>query len=144
MIGLLLFLNSALLIVKDFPSTTSDSNIFISQGELGAMRFLKDQAPGNVLSSSWAGNRIAWLASKNVYVGHWFLTIDQDKKLSEVQAFFGPRLTFDQKRDWLASRQIRYIYYGTIERSAGSVDPALGLRTIYDHDGVAIFAVTDD
>lgn len=141
LIGILLFLNSALLVVKDFPSTTSDTNIFISQSELGAMRFLKDQAPGNVLSSAWAGNRIAWLAAKNVYVGHWFLTIDQEKKLFEVQAFFGPRLSVDQKREWLASRQIRYIYYGTIERSAGTVDPALGVTKIYDQDGVAIYTV---
>ena len=76
-----------------------------------------------------------------MYVGHWFLTIDQEKKLSEVQAFFSPRLSVDQKRDWLASRQIRYIYYGTIERSAGSVDPALGVTKIYDQDGVAIYTV---
>lgn len=141
MIGMLLFLNSALLIVKDLPSTTTDNNIFISQAEFGAMRFLKDQAPGNVLSSGWAGNRIAWLAAKNVYVGHWFLTIDQEKKLSEVQAFFGLRLSVDQKRQWLTSRQIRYIYYGPIERSVGGVDRALGVTMIYDQDGVTIYAV---
>jgi hypothetical protein len=143
MIGLLLFLNSALLIVKDFPSTRTDANIFISQAEFGAMKFLKDQAPGNVLSSVFAGNRIAWLAGKKVYIGHWFLTIDQDKKLTEVQAFFGPRLSVDQKREWLANRQIRYIYYGPIERSVGSVDPGLGLATIYDQNGVTIFAVPE-
>jgi len=141
LIGTLLSLNSALLIVKDFPSTLTDTNIFISQGELGAMRFLKEQPPGNVLSSASAGNRIAWVAAKNVYVGHWFLTIGQDKKLSEVQAFFGPRLSVDQKRDWLASRQIRYIYYGPLESSVGSVDPALGVTKIYDLNGVAIYTV---
>ena len=141
LIGTLLFLNSALLIVKDFPSTPTDTNIFLSHAELGAMRFLKEQPPGNVLSSASAGNRIAWLAAKNVYVGHWFLTIGQDKKLSEVQAFFGPRLSVDQKRDWLASQQIRYIYHGPIERNVGSVDPALGVTKIYDLNGVAIYTV---
>ena len=140
-VGTLLFLNSALLIVKDLPSTQRDNRIFLSHAEIGAMEFLKNQAHGNVVSSASAGNRIAWLAAKKVYVGHWFLTIDQDKKLSEVQAFFGPRLSTDQKRSWLASRGIRYIYYGPVEQSAGTVDPSLGLTQIYDQAGVTIYAV---
>jgi hypothetical protein len=105
------------------------------------MTFLKDQTPGNVLSSVAAENRIGWLSGKKVYVGHWFLTIDQDKKLSEVQAFFGPRLTGEEKRDWLASRGIRYVYYGPIERSVGVVDDSLGLTKIYEENGVTIYAV---
>src|SRR5688572_3194715 len=141
LIGTLLFLNSALLIVKDFPSTPTDTNIFLSHAELDAMRFLKEQPPGNVLSSASAGNRIAWLAAKNVYVGHWFLTIEQDKKVAEVQAFFDPRLSPEQKRSWLTGKEIRYIYYGPVERSAGAVDPSLGSVTIYDQNGVTIFAV---
>jgi hypothetical protein len=141
LVGALLFLNSALLIFKDYPSTQNDNAIFLSQAEIGAMKFLKDQAPGNVLSSASAGNRIVWLAAKKVYVGHWFLTIDPDKKVSEVKAFFDPRLSTEQKRSWLTSREIRYIYYGRVERSAGVVDPSLGLATIYDQNGVMIFAV---
>jgi hypothetical protein len=143
LVGALLFLNSALLIVKDYPSTQSETAIFLSQPEIAAMKFLKGQRPGNVLSSASAGNRIAWLAAKKVYVGHWFLTIDEDKKVYEVQAFFGQQLSSEQKRAWLTSKEIRYIYYGPLERSAGTVDPSLGLTTIYDRDGVTIFALPD-
>jgi hypothetical protein len=143
LVGALLFLNSALLIVKDYPSTQSETAIFLSQPEIAAMKFLKGQRPGNVLSSASAGNRIAWLAAKKVYVGHWFLTIDEDKKVYEVQAFFGQQLSSEQKRSWLTSKEIRYIYYGPLERSAGTVDPSLGLTTIYDRDGVTIFALPD-
>jgi hypothetical protein len=139
--GTFLFLNSGLLVFKDFPSTTSDSSIFISAAEMDAMKFLKQQPPGNVLSSATAGNRIPWLAAKKVYVGHWFLTVDPDRKLSEAAAFFGPQLSVDQKKSWLASRQIRYVYYGPVERSAGTVDPSLGLSTIYEQNGVTIYAV---
>lgn len=141
LVGTLLFVNSAILLLKDFPATARDPNIFLSQAEIEAMQFLKTQPPGNVVSSASAGNRIAWLAAKKVYVGHWFLTIDLDKKLYEVRAFFGPQLSPEQKRSWLASKEIRYIYYGPIESSAGTVDPLLGLATIYDHDGVRIYAV---
>ena len=140
-IGALLFLNSGLILLKDFPTTAADEKIFLSSTDIAAMTFLKTQAPGNVLSSVWAGNRIGWIAAKKVYVGHWFLTIDQDKKLSEVQAFFGPQLSAEQKRAWLAMREIRYVYYGSVERSVGSVDASLGLTTIYDRGGVTIYAV---
>jgi hypothetical protein len=141
LIGALLFLNSALLVLKVIPTTASDRNIFLHATEMQAMAFLKQQPPGNVLSSVWAGNRIAWLSAKKVYVGHWFLTIDGDRKLSEVKAFFGPELSVEQKRSWLATREIRYVYYGGVERYAGTVDPALGLKTIYDQNGVTIYAV---
>ena len=140
-IAALLFLNTALVIVKDFPSTASDANIFMSANEIAAMTFLKEQPPGNVLSSVAAGNRIGWLSEKKVYVGQWFLTIDQYKKVSEVHAFFSPQSSAEQKRSWLATREIRYVYYGSVERSAGSVDPALGLTTIYDRNGVTIYSV---
>jgi hypothetical protein len=140
-VGTLLFLNSVAIVAKIFPTTATDPNIFLPASEVTAMTFLKDQPAGNVLSSYWAGNRIAWLAAKKVYVGHWFLTIDQDKKISEVQAFFGPDVSTEQKRAWLATREIRYVYYGRVERGAGIVDPALGLTTIYDQNGVTIYAV---
>jgi hypothetical protein len=141
LVGTLLFLNSALLVVKDYPSTWRDTNIFLSQPEIDAMTFLKDQSPGNVLSSASAGNRIAWLSAKKVYVGHWFLTIDYDRKVWEVHEFFGQQKSVDQKREWLASRQIRYIYFGPTERTAGSVDAGLALAKIYDQNGVTIYAV---
>ena len=141
LVGALLFLNSALLVVKDYPSTWRDNTIFLSQPEIDAMTFLKGQTPGNVLSSASAGNRIAWLSAKKVYVGHWFLTIDYDRKVWEVHEFFDQQKSADQKREWLASREIRYIYYGPSERSAGSIDSALGLAKLYDQNGVTIYAV---
>ena len=143
LIATLLFLNSGLVIVKDFPSTASDNSIFLPASQISAMRFLKEQPSGNVLSSVASGNRIAWLAVKNVYLGHWFLTIDRDRKLAEVQAFFGPQLSVEQKRAFLTAHQIRYVYYGPIERSVGPIDPALGLKTLYDQDGVTIYDVPD-
>jgi hypothetical protein len=141
LVGTLLFVNSALLVVKDYPATWRDKTIFLSQNEIDAMTFLKDQAPGNVLSSASAGNRIAWLSAKKVYIGHWFLTIDQDRKVWEVQTFFGQQMTVAEKREWLATRQIRYIYYGPIERGVGSIDPGLDLTTIFDQNGITIYAV---
>jgi hypothetical protein len=141
LVGTLLFINSAILVVKDYPATWRDTSIFLSRPEIDAMQFLKDQAPGTVLSSASAGNRIAWLSEKKVYVGHWFLTIEPDKKVAEVQTFFSSRLSPEEKRSWLTSKEIRYIYYGPLERSAGPVDSSLDLRTIYDHNGVTIFAV---
>lgn len=137
----LLYLNTPLILAKDFSSTAADPHIYLSTAEIDAMKFLKGQAPGNVLSGGKAGNLIPWLAGKKVYLGHWFLTIDHMKKTREVAAFFEPSTPTNQKRAWLAQQQIHYVYYGPDERAMGVMDPALQLNIIYENDSVMICTI---
>jgi len=139
--GALLFVNTPLILLKDMPKTAADPEIYSSSAEIDAMRFLRTQPGGTVLSSSRSGNRIAWLSAKTVYIGHWFLTIDINNKAAEVAGFFDARVPVAQKRAWLSQKGIRYVYAGPEEKGMGGVDPALGLGTIYDRNGVTIYAV---
>ena len=140
-LGVLLFLNTPLVLLKDFPATKDETLIYRSTSELEAIKFLKDKPFGNVLCDAKSGNLIPWLAAKKVYVGHWFLTINHNEKQAKVVAFFDPSGHPDQKRDWLKEQGIRYVYVGPDEGAMGGVDPALGLRTIYDADGVKVYEV---
>lgn len=137
----LLYLNTPLILAKDFASTAANPDIYLSTAEIDAMKFLEGQAPGNILSSGKTGNLIPWLAGKKVYLGHWFLTIDYMKKTREVASFFEPSIPTHQKRAWLAQQQIRYVYYGPAERAMGVIDPALQLNIIYENDSVMIWAI---
>lgn len=139
--GALLFLNAPLILIKEMPSTAAHPDIYLSSAEIAGMTSLKDLPPGNVLSGSRAGNRIAWLGAKKVYVGHWFLTPNHDKKQAEAVAFFNTSTPLDQKRAWLTQKEIRYVYVGPEERAWGGVDPALGLKPVYDKDGVTVYEV---
>ncbi len=139
--AVLLFLNAPLILIKEMPSTAAHPDIYLSSAEIAGMTSLKDFPPGNVLCSTRAGNRIAWLGAKKVYVGHWFLTPNHDKKQIEAAAFFNPRTPTDQKREWLAQKEIRYVYVGPDERAWGGIDPALGLTTLYDKEGVTVYEV---
>jgi hypothetical protein len=136
--GALLFMNAPLTLFKDMPGTASDGDIYAPAPVIQAMRFLDEQPPGPVLCSYASGNLIPWLARKTVYQGHWFLTIDQRAKAQNVEAFFNGAVPLDDKRRFLSETGIRYVFFGPSERVSGSVDPALGLQTIYDQDGVTI------
>lgn len=140
-LGVLLFLNAPLTLIKEMPSTATNPDIYLSSAEIEGMKWLKNLPAGNVLCTSKAGNRIAWLGAKKVYVGHWFLTLNHDQKEAEVEAFFNSRGYGEQKRAWLTQKQIRYVYVGPDERVLGGMDPLLGLRSIYEKEGVTIFEV---
>jgi hypothetical protein len=139
--GALLFINAPLTLLKDVPKTSTDKDIYFPAAEIAAMRFLSEQPPGAVLSSSTTGNRIPWLAGKTVYIGHWFLTVDRATKDANVTGFFNAGVPVDQKRLFLNQNRIRYVYFGGVERTLGGVDPSLGLDSIYDRDGVSIYRV---
>lgn len=142
--GVLLFLNAPLILIKEMPATATNPDIYLSSAEIAGMTSLKNLPPGNVLSGSRAGNRIAWLGAKKVYVGHWFLTLNHDEKEAEAAAFFNPGTQLDQKRAWLTQKEIRYVYVGPEERAWGGVDPGLGLRTVYDKEGVTVYEVPSE
>jgi len=141
-LGGLLFLNAPLILLKDLPRTASETDIYASQAEIDAARFLDSQPEGSILCMSRSGNYLAWLSRKKVYEGHWLLTIDRANKDREVRAFFTPKVAPDLKRGFLRENNLRYVYLGTEEKKLGAVvDPSLGLENIYDKEGVTIYRV---
>jgi hypothetical protein len=84
-------LNSLLIPIKDFAATPREPTIYTNADELAAMKWLDGQPDGVVLSLQRTGNRIPWLAGKTVFLGHWFLTPDQEDKLMKARMFFFPR-----------------------------------------------------
>jgi hypothetical protein len=138
LLGALLFVNAPLTLFKDLPATATDREIFLSEAEIDAMRFLETQPPGAVLCTERSGNRIPYLARKVVFLGHWFLTLDNAGKASAVSAFFDASVPAEAKARFLRDQRIRYVYYGPSERSLGPMPSLPGVETIYDRGGVAV------
>ena len=146
-VGLLvaaLFLDAPMSLVKDMPGTADESEIFISSDEMEAMEFLDKQPDGVVLASYRNGNRIPWLAGKEVYVGHWFMTIHAREKSVEAAQMYKTQVPSDVKRAFLARSGASYLYYGAAEAKLGRVDPGLPLRRIFEKGEVAVYAVDTD
>jgi len=140
-LGAILFVNAPLTIFKDFGKTASESDIYYSEPELEAARFLLAQPAGTILSSFQSGTILPWLSGHKVYEGHFLLTVDMNAKYGEFGAFLDPKIPTAGKRTFLRTNDIRYVLYGPTERQIGSLDPAIGLESIYDKGGVAIYRV---
>jgi hypothetical protein len=136
-----LFLNAPVLLVKDLPQTAANKDIYMAQGEVRAMEWLKGQPDGLVLSAYGSGNRLPMLSGKTVFIGHWFMTADMNRKNRLVAMVFSDQVPLDAKNDLLRSTGARYIYAGSAEAALGSLDAGLPVRRIYDQDGVVIYEV---
>ena len=136
-----LCLNSLVIPIKDFSSTPLDSKIFMTSEELTTMKWLDRQPDGVVLSSKRAGNRIPWLASKVVFVGHWFLTPDHDAKLSKARMFFSHQVPLPTRAAILQESRARYVYVSPDEAPEGFDSTGLPLTRIYQAGQHAIYRV---
>jgi len=133
---ILLFVNAPLSLFKGVAPSS-----FLPASEIEAMKWLHGQPEGIVLSSPGSGNILPWLSGKKVYAGHWFMTLNLNKKTREVAYFFAPQAPLSTKREILRQSQARYVYYGGYETALGEVDTGLPLRKGYEKDGVSIYEV---
>ncbi len=140
-IGACLFLNAPVSLLKPQASEFDRRTAYAPAPDLAAMRWLADQPRGLVLSSYASGHLIPWLSGQKVFVGHWFMTIDQGIKQRNAAAFYAPQVPTEPKREFLRSIDADYVYFGSAEARAGAIDPALALERIYEADGVAIYRV---
>jgi hypothetical protein len=141
LVGAALCLNAPLCLVKDLPAAGADKDIYMSAGEVEAMRWLGRQPDGVVLSSYHDGNRIPWLSGRRVYIGHWFMTLRLDSKKREVNALFAPDVPPTIKTQILVGSGASYLYLGPEAAPAGFDDSELPLRRLYDAGGCRIYAI---
>jgi hypothetical protein len=114
---------------------------------------------GVVLAHTLSGNFLAGVTPGRAYVGHWVATLDFVRKQREMAWFYQSPFD-DQHRQFLADRHISFVVYGPHERAIGAVPPTdearaggpaeahigpcpatVCLDSVYDHDGVQVFAV---
>ncbi|MGH9868941.1 MAG: hypothetical protein ACREAA_12345 [Candidatus Polarisedimenticolia bacterium] len=138
---MLLFLNGPVSLWRDLPRPGVEPIAFAPQADVNAMTWLASRPQGGVFCHHRTGNYIPWLAGKNVFSGHWFMTPDYKDTVSLTEAFYKPQTPLEEKRRILRSSGSHYVYRGWLESKHGDVDPALGLARIYDQDGVSIWEV---
>jgi hypothetical protein len=139
--SLLLCMNAAVSLVKDYSKARTDRDIYMPAAEIEAMRWLESQPEGIVLSTYRAGNRIPWLSGKRVYLGHWFMTPDPLTRVKDAAAFFNPGIPLGFKEEILLRSGAQYVFEGP-EEAAFGFDPAgLPLTPIHRTDGYTVYRV---
>lgn len=99
---------------------------FRERAEVEAVEWLARAVPSEsvILSSDWTGGYIPARSSQRVFIGHWAETLDFSAKLSEARRFFDAATPDKWRREFLATRQIDYLFYGPREREWGAFEPS--------------------
>jgi hypothetical protein len=134
-------LSSLLLFAGTLARATHDT-LYASQAELEAFAFLARNPPGHLLGRYRTGYLAIHLTPHKAFLAHYTGTLDPARKDALVQAFFRGEMSLERKRRFLEEEEIRYVYWGPRERELGSVDPALGLRPVYERGGVTVYEVS--
>jgi hypothetical protein len=141
LVGLLLFVlslptNLVVLLTARHAVVTQDAQIYYSQAEADAFRWIASQTPPDslILASPDTGLLLPAHTGRRVIYGHPFETVQAETQQAAVEAYFAaPRTEF------LAEHQVDYVFYGPRERLLGGPMPQ-GLALVYESQGVSLYA----
>jgi hypothetical protein len=119
--------------------------LYQSREKLEAVAWLATHTPAGsiILSSIEAGNFIPTRSSNWVYLGHGDVTLDSERKLSEVHMFYSGQMPAAEMADFLRRNRIAWVYQGVNERALGTLQPEryTFLEPAYSNAAVRIYRV---
>jgi hypothetical protein len=125
---------------KDLASARNEPELFASQGQLEALAYLRDQPDGTVLATYRNARLVAWHGGHVTWAGHWFLTLDYERKQLEIVRFFSPNTPDEWKRGFLGREGIEYLFLGPEDASLGYDAAVLG-TTLFESEGFRVVEV---
>jgi hypothetical protein len=141
LVGLLLFVlslptNLVVLLAVRHAVVTQDAQIYYSQAEAAAFRWIAAQTELDslILAAPDTGLLIPAHTGRRVIYGHPFETVQAETQQAAVEAYFAAPTT-----EFLAERQVDYVFYGPRERLLGGPMPK-GLALVYENQGVSLYA----
>ena len=122
-------------IQPDFP-------FYMPKNEIQAMKWLSKRTnPETDLIFAYypVGNYFPQLSDTRVFMGQFFLTVDYEKKLSQVKQFWQANTPNSWRQALVKKWHITYIYQGMYENALyqGNITPPG--RLVYDQVGVKIY-----
>lgn len=144
-IGLLLLaLPSNLLLILAGISAVANRNpyVVLSDAQWEAMAWLRENASAEtiVLTDSELGTMVpAWGGGARVVYGHPFETVDAERKLAQVEAFFSAKMTADEQAGFLDRYQVKLIILQSDKHTLWSIPP--NFTEVWRSGPVRIFQV---
>jgi len=121
---------------------------YLEKDEVRALAWLDQNASDSdvVLSSLTIGQFVpAWTGAR-AYLAHWAQTLDFFSKRQDVQVFFSPDTSPDERKAILDDGSVDFVFYGPVEREQGSL-PLLDLAfltEVYSSGNVSVLRVAGD
>jgi uncharacterized membrane protein len=121
-----------------------NAQLFLTQGESQALQWLDrhSAAEALVLSGPQTGAFIPAFTGRRVIYGHPFETVNAVQEEANLQHFFQDAPdAWDalQAEQFLAQRQVDFVWVGPRELQLGGLPPGLKLTPAYSKDGVVLY-----
>ncbi len=118
---------------------------YLPKTEVAAFDWMSRELPREalVLATYATGNYIPRLAGQRVVIGEDKLTEDLNGRQADVEGFFRPGWSDQERVDFLRRFGVDYVFYGPEERKVGVYDlsRAQFLRAVHQDAGVQIYRV---
>ena len=114
---------------------------YLTQAEYQALNWINDNTHPDalILASPEIGLFIPAYAGRRVIYGHPFETVDAESQEAAVTQFYSGDLSETQMRDFLADRQVDYVFYGPREVALGRIFLPQTWEAAFQQGDVTIF-----
>jgi len=151
-----------LFLVMFFPSTLysvgRDVNIFVNDWDrtfdelflpedfIHATNYLSSAEPGLIIAADIPSKFIPGYSGQTVYIAHAHETLFYKAKFPFLIRFYSSLVDDAEKKRFLNSNDIDYVFYSEYEKQLGNFDPASKdyLKLIFDSPEVKIYRVLKD
>jgi hypothetical protein len=120
---------------------------YLPEDEVKAIEWMDLEVPREalVLSAYPTGNYIPRLSGQRVFLGEDKLTEAASSRIADVEGFFQPQWSDQERLDLLRRFGVNYVFHGPAERRVGDYDPsgAPFLRAVHTVGSVQIYQVVD-
>ncbi len=123
-----------------------DARLYLTQGESQALQWLDGNTPSRalVLAAPQTGAFIPAFTGRRVIYGHPFETVNAVQEKANLEHFFQAAPdAWDANRagQFLAYRQVDYIWFGPREQQLGGLPAGLNLTQVYTYGGIVVYHV---
>ena len=118
---------------------------FLAENEIAAANWLAENSDraNLILAGNRMGNYLPRLIQGRVFLGHYYTTVDSDRKAELARQFFDADTPDAWRAAFLAEWEISHIYYGYYESQVGPPPDLPGWKVIYNFDNVIIYEKWD-
>ena len=121
-----------------------NSLLYLQRSEAQALVWIEQNTPPHalILAAPDTGLWIPAHTGRRVIYGHPFETVNAEQEKAVLTQFFNGALP--DAAGFLAERRVDYIFYGPREQALGELPSLSGWQTVYQADGVTIYALGGD
>jgi len=143
LIALSVLTNVVVILAGIGASASQDPKIYLTKGEKQVFEWIEENTPSDalILASPEIGLWIPAHTGRRVIYGHLFETVNAEAEEEVVLNFFTGEMDIAEELEFLSSRGVDYVFYGSREQTLGDLDVIGNLTSVFDSGEVTLYVV---